>query len=271
MSLVVIGRGRIGEALRVAWHLKPEQIRSGREVFAAGPASLGDARTVIHVAGPAGENACRTEPLGAMQIHYELTERLATWVRGSITRRLIVIHTLAPERTYYGALKRAAVRMAQRLLWHDDPGETDQLSVIEAGQVIGEGISVSANAGVIARYIAQAVTNGTLECPTRSEVCIRVTPMVSLRETLDRLVHGPCLPVVAPVSGPISVRELAFLITRLANLAYGVAPKIRETESFGQSYVEPTGEPMPVRPTAETIMGWLRTVEVKMLYARHQR
>jgi nucleoside-diphosphate-sugar epimerase len=268
VKYAIVGRGRIGLALE-ATHPKPP-VFSGRTLLGL---SLADFETfvadydhLVHVAGPAGEAICLRDPTVAFDLHYRLTERLALWAQHKATRHLTLLSTVAPDVGFYGPLKRAAVRMAQRLL-HSP--ECDQLTVIEAGHVVGKGMSVHQSPGVVARFIAAAMLGEPLAVPDRT-VLLRFTPLATLRETVLRVVQVPIEqpPMLAPVSAPTDIREVAALVARLVGLVRQrpPVPLVPQYARRGPDYTDPLGDLVPVRGLAETIMEWLRTPEVHLLH-----
>ncbi len=266
--MAVVGMGRIGRALEHT-HPKPTLV-SGRAALATRDLGelLGPAEIVVHAAGPAGEAVCLKDPGAAFGLHYTLTERLMTWTRERNTRTLILLSTVAPNVGFYGPLKRAAAKLAQRIALTNH--DVDQLTVIEAGHVIGEGMSVHESPGVVARFIAAALTHGAIRVPGPG-VTIRFTPLRDLLATVHDVAYVPAVrPIaLAPVSIPIEVREVAQTVAKLVSLMYQREPaSIREDSALSQSpsYEDPLGDIVPVKPLAETLMTWLRTTEVKMLF-----
>lgn len=267
--MVVVGMGRIGRALA---HIAPKPtLLSGRAVLSTPDLDdlLGPADTVVHVAGPAGEAVCLRDPGAAFGLHYLLTERLALWARERPSRRLILVSTVAPNAGFYGPLKRAAVRLAQRLLMHPEAELADPLTVIEAGHVIGKGMSVHESPGVVAQFIAAAVTGGEIRVPS-ADVTIRFTPLSDLLQTIGHVAHMSVAhpPVLSPVSWAIPVRDVAKSVTSIVAVRYQRKPGviIEDASLRAPSYADPTGEVLPVKPLGETLMAWLRTPEVGLLF-----
>jgi nucleoside-diphosphate-sugar epimerase len=271
-DVIVVGGGRLGKALQHSVVGRGKAPLSGRALCDAHNFNqrLEGATTVIHAAGPAGEAVCRRDPGMAFSLHYVLSERLALWAREQPDRRLIFLGTVAPDVGFYGPVKRAACRVAQRLILDMEKGEgSEQLTVVECGHVIGEGMSVHESPGVAAQFIAQAMTSGTLLVPVAPAPTIRVTPLSTLLDLVGKLcvVPGMTSPVLSPVSEPIDIRDLARRIAGIVHVMFQTECQITEDPRMGgASYADPTGEVMPVRPFSDTIMGWLRTPEVKMLF-----
>lgn len=267
--LVVVGMGRIGRALA---DLTPKPtLLSGRAVLSTPDLDdlLGPTQTVVHVAGPAGEAVCLRDPGGAFGLHYLLTERLALWAREQPSRRLILVSTVAPNAGFYGPLKRAAVRLAQRLLMAPEAELADPLTVIEAGHVIGEGMSIHESPGVVAQFIAAAMTGGQIRVPS-PEITIRFTPLSDLLQIIGHVASTSAArpPVLSPVSWAIPVRDVAKSVTSIIAVRYQRKPAviIEDASLRAPSYADPTGEVLPVKPLGETLMTWLRMPEVRLLF-----
>lgn len=267
MKVALVGAGRLGQILRRA--LPVARAISGRAALVGQvDEAIGDVDLVIHAAGPAGEAVAVRDPGLSFALHYTLTERLVAWLQRASHRRLVLLGTVAPNVGFYGPLKRAQIRMAQERL-AEPGGPKAALTVIECGHVIGKEMSVHAAPGVVATFISQAVTDGVLQVPD-VPVAIRVTPVAALVAALDRLVHIPAEfpPVLAPVSEPILLRDLAETIAQLADIIYNTRPTIVPTAAVASraSYTDPTGEVLPVPSLALTLQEWMRQVEVRMLF-----
>lgn len=266
----IVGHGRIGRALALA-KPKPDSV-SGRALVGAAdrdfPGLLADAEVVVHAAGRSGEAVAVKDPVGAFALHFTLTERLVRWTLAQPSRQLILIGTVAPDVGFYGPLKRAAVRTAQRMMAAGEATD-GQLFVVEAGHVIGEGMSVHDSPGVVARFIASAVTGQPLVVPTQP-VTIRLTPLDSLVKTIMNLIHVPDVhpTVVAPVSEAERVVDIAKRVATLVGSMRDQAPVplIADARMNRPSYAEPLGAIVPVRPLSDTLFRWLHTLEVKMLF-----
>jgi nucleoside-diphosphate-sugar epimerase len=275
LKVAIVGRGRIGRHLAKAAFPAAPALFSGREAFAAKRLDdlLGDIDLVIHAAGPAGDAVSAMNPALAFALHYTLTDRLASWAFQSKHRRLILLGTLAPNEGFYGPLKRAAIARVQHLQVHYEMPEA--LHVIELGHVIGEGMSVHESPGVVARFIQAAVTSGTLRVPPPPGPAIRFTPLASLVETVIKLVAVPIEhpAVLSPVSPPIYLRDLAQNIVTLARTMYGKEADIVESAQVGQgaSYADPTGVVLPIKPLSMTLMAWMRSGDVKLLFDAPRR
>lgn len=268
MKLAIIGAGRIGQILQKT-NPRAKTI-GGRAALALGSMddAIGDVDLAIHAAGPAGEAVSVRDPGTTFALHYTLTERLVAWVQRSSHRRLILLGTVAPNVGFYGPLKRAVIRMAHERMG-EPGGPKNAVTIIECGHVIGRDMSVHESPGVVAKFIHGAVTDGLLQVPDLP-VAIRVTPVASLVETVDRVVHVPIEhpSVLSPVSEPVFLRDLAHMVARLADIIYDKRPEIVATATLAgrYSYADPTGEMLPVQPLAVTLQEWMRTLEVKMLF-----
>ena len=101
-------------------------------------------------------------------------------------------------------------------------------------------------------------------------VAIRVTPVAALVSAVDRLLHVPVEfpPVLAPVSEPILLRDLAETVAQLADIIYDTRPTIVPSAALSgrYSYTDPTGEVLPVPSLALTLQEWMRELEVRMLF-----
>jgi nucleoside-diphosphate-sugar epimerase len=272
-GLVVIGTGRLGKAIHegLGVPLRP-QLFSGRDVAAKLhrlDGVLGEATCVIHAAGPAGEAACVEDPAGAFTLHYGLTEQLAKWALHEPGRHIILLGTVAPNQGFYGPLKRAAINRAEDLLSQDISSMGERLTVVECGHVIGEGLPISdRNAGVVARFVKGALQGRQLVLAGGGVQTLRYTALPQLVTLLHNVVTVPQeTSTLSPVSRPVAIQDVARTCLRLAELLYGVrsATMIHGHQSPQPNYEDPTGEPVVQPEMHDVLVGWMRTVEAKML------
>lgn len=267
MTLAIVGGGRIGQALAVGLNRYRPTTLGGRALLAKRDlaASLGEATTVLHAAGPAGEAACKEDPGLAFALHYTLTERLVTWALAQPGRQLVLLGTVAPDVGFYGPLKRAA----QACALEHAPGA---VLIIECGHVIGEGLPISdRNAGVIARFVQGALQGAQLQIAGGGEQMVRYTPVSSLIEVARTIVEPngyPSAPVLSPVSGPLTITEVGRTCLNLARLLYNVDRGVMvhaPHRALHPDYEDPTGAVVAVPVLADVLVQWMRTVEAKVL------
>lgn len=266
---MIVGTGRLGAALSVGLHaLRPQQL-SGRELLAKREvaSALGEVRCVIHASGPAGEQACREDPGLAFALHYTLTERLLEWAVAE-GRRVILLGTVAPLVGFYGPLKRAAVERAFTLV-PGDVATAERVTVVECGHVVGEGLPIrDRNAGVVARFVAGALTGQALPLAGSGAQRLRYTPVSTLVQLLAQVVRqAPKVPTLSPVSEPVTVMDVARMTIRLADLLHGVnrATMVPAQAVSQPDYIDPTGQLYPVPALHDVLVPWMRTIEAKIL------
>jgi hypothetical protein len=240
VTVLVIGQGAVGRALvtglrkrklpvraesirgLMAWVSEEDQTEIMRTTDA-----FSHIETVIYAGGPAGEAACRRDPIWAFQDHYRAVMDWVEWVGepgGYGRRRLILIGTTSTA-GFYGSLKQLALEHARdRTLPLSLSGN---ILALRCGQIIGPEMPVDGT-GVVATWVRQAVRGEGLAVHDERRAPLQAALIPALEITLctdliERIATWLRAPITTTweeervcVPDPIPLATLATLCERAA-------------------------------------------------------
>ena len=223
MTVLVVGQGAVGRALKVG--LAARQISA--DFYESWLNSVADpihwrlyADTVIYASGPAGEAACRRNPMAACSAHYGDVMQFVRWLGAPTAqrpRRMVLISSVLTD-GLYGALKSVALDHARERVM----AGTGTILALRCGQIIGPEMPVDGT-GVVATWVRQAVRGERLRVDSAD-----VLDVTLCGDLIDRLATWLKAPITVPweeervcLPDPIPLPALARVCGLTARIASG--------------------------------------------------
>lgn len=218
MSILVVGQGAVGRALTVGLRARGFEVENSPARTHADCTHYSiRTRVVIYAGGPAGEAACRRDPVGAVKSHYSGVLNWVKWAANVLPpasdKRLVIIGTVLPETGFYGSLKALALDRAREQTLNNSMAGA--VLALRCGQIIGPEMPVDGT-GVVATWIRQVVRGEDLQVNPEGAP-LTMTLCADLIERIATWLRSPITTLWEEervcVSDPIGLTSLAFLCT----------------------------------------------------------